>query len=292
MPPTSAVSRRPAPLRRAAGVLALAALPLTGCSPSSPPAGGDHPTAPATAPHGVRLPAADAVFDYQIGGPYPPARDVRVVSRDRTAPPAAGRYNVCYVNAFQAQPGDEATRWWTQHHPGLLLRGRDGEPVIDEDWNEPLLDISTAAKREELLGVVGPWIDGCAKAGFDAVEPDNLDSYQRSDGLLSEDDALAFAALLTRRAHDRGLAAAQKNTSDLLPERRRTGFDFAVTEECARYQECADYADAYGNRVFDIEYRRQDFATACRTWGDRLSFVLRDRDVGRPGDPGYVHAAC
>ncbi|KUL38467.1 hypothetical protein ADL22_18270 [Streptomyces sp. NRRL F-4489] len=282
----------PLPLRRAAGVLALAALPLAGCAPSAPPADRDHPSAPATAPHGVRLPAAGAAFDYQIGGAYPPARDVRIVSRDRTAPPAPGRYTICYVNAFQAQPGAEAARWWQRHHPDLLLRGRDGDLVIDEDWDEPLLDISTAAKRQALLGVVGPWIDGCAASGHDAVEPDNLDSYERSDGLLTKNDALAFAALLTRRAHDRGLAAAQKNAGDLLPERRRAGFDFAVTEECGRYRECADYADAYGGRVYDIEYRRQDLDTACRTWGHRLSLVLRDRDVGRPGDRGYVRATC
>ncbi|MFF2809056.1 endo alpha-1,4 polygalactosaminidase [Streptomyces sp. NPDC058000] len=282
----------PVPLRRAAGALALVVLPLAGCSTAGPAPGPDHPTATGTTRHGLRLPAANAVFDYQIGGPYPPADNVTVVSRDRTAPPAPGRYNVCYVNAFQAQPGADARQWWQWHHPALLLRDRDGEPVIDEDWDEPLLDISTSAKRTAVMGVVGAWIDGCAKAGFDAVEPDNLDSYERSHDLLTKDDARAFAALLTRRAHDRGLAAAQKNTSDLLPERRRTGFDFAVTEECARYQECSDYAETYDDRVFDIEYRRSDFDIACHAWGDRLSLTLRDRNVGRPGEHGYVRRAC
>ncbi|MFK0295047.1 endo alpha-1,4 polygalactosaminidase [Streptomyces sp. NPDC090442] len=285
------MSRLPAPLRRAVGVLALAVLPLAGCSPAAPTAAG-HPSPTAHARHGVELPAAGAAFDYQIGGPYRPADGVQVVSRDRTARPEPGRYTICYVNAFQAQPGTEARRWWQRHHPDLLLRDRDGDPVIDEDWHEPLLDISTAAKRTALLGVVGPWIDGCAAAGFDAVEPDNLDSYERSQGLLTKDHARAFAALLTRRAHDRGLAAAQKNTADLLPEARRAGFDFAVTEECARYRECPAYAKTYDDRVFDIEYRRPDLATACRAWGERLSFVLRDRDVGRPGDDGYLRRTC
>ncbi len=285
--------RMPVPVRRATGALALAALPLAGCAPAGPSTGADRPSPTATARHDVRLPVANAVFDYQIGGPYRPADDVTVVSRDRTAPPAgAGRYTVCYVNAFQAQPGADARRWWRRHHPDLLLRDRDGALVVDEDWDEPLLDVSTPANRTALMDVVGPWIDGCAKAGFDAVEPDNLDSYERSDDLLTKDDARAFAALLTRRAHDRGLAAAQKNTSDLLPERRRTGFDFAVTEECARYRECTDYAEVYDDRVFDVEYRRADFDTACRTVGDRLSVTLRDRDVSRPGEDGYVRRAC
>ncbi|MFE3769264.1 endo alpha-1,4 polygalactosaminidase [Streptomyces sp. NPDC059122] len=282
----------PVPLRRAAGALALVALPLAGCSTAGTAPAPGRPTATETARHGLRLPPADAVFDYQIGGPYPPADDVTVVSRDRAAPPAPGRYGICYVNAFQGQPGADARQWWRRHHPDLLLRDRDGEPVVDEDWDEPLLDISTPAKRTALLGVVGPWIDGCAQAGFDAVEADNLDSYERSHDLLTKDDARAFAALLTRRAHDRGLAAAQKNAGDLLPERHRTGFDFAVTEECARYRECSDYAETYDDRVFDIEYRRADFDTACRTWGARLSLTLRDRDVGRPGEHGYVRRAC
>ncbi|MFE7312207.1 endo alpha-1,4 polygalactosaminidase [Streptomyces sp. NPDC057555] len=281
----------PAPLRRAAGALALLALPLAGCSPATP-TGAGRPTPTAHARPGVELPAAHAAFDYQIGGPYRPADDVEVVSRDRTAPPAPGRYTLCYLNAFQAQPGADARRWWQRNHPDLLLRDRDGSPVIDEDWNEPLLDISTAAKRTALLDVVGPWIDGCAKAGFDAVEPDNLDSYERSEGLLTKDHARAFATLLTRRAHQRGLAAAQKNAADLLPEARRTGFDFAVTEECARYHECPAYATTYDDRVFDIEYRGTDLTTACRAWGDRLSFVLRDRDVSRPGEDGHLRRTC
>ncbi|MFF8845171.1 endo alpha-1,4 polygalactosaminidase [Streptomyces sp. NPDC015127] len=250
-------------------------------------------TDPAPGPGGdsVRLPPPGAVFDYQLGGAYPPAGDVEAVSRDRAAEPVPGLYNICYVNAFQTQPGD-AVAWWRKNHPDLLLRGRDGEPVVDEDWDEPLLDISSAAKRRSLLGVVGPWIDGCARRGFDAVEPDNLDSYTRSDGLLTEADARDFARLLADRAHARGLAIAQKNTAGLLGAREDIGFDFAVVEECARYEECPDFARAHDGRVFDVEYEQGDFATACRTRGGRLSVVLRDRDVRPAGEPGHVRRTC
>ncbi|MEU5013751.1 endo alpha-1,4 polygalactosaminidase [Streptomyces sp. NPDC021749] len=244
----------------------------------------------AATPRAVRPPTAGAEFDYQLGGPYPPPRGVRAVSRDRTAKPASGRYNVCYVNAFQAQ--SDETRTWQQHHPDLLLRDADGGPVIDKDWDEPLFDISTAAKRTALMDIVGRWIDGCATAGYDAVEPDNLDSYERSDGRLTAGDAAAFARLLTRRAHQRHLAVAQKNTADLLPRRKSLGFDFAVVEECARYQECGDFADAYEDRIFVIEYREKDFTAACRTWGPRLSVTLRDRDLRPAGTKGYVDRHC
>lgn len=229
-------------------------------------------------------------FDYQIGGPYAPPSGVRAVSRDRSAAPAKGLYNVCYVNAFQAQP--DALKWWRSNHPDLLLRDEDGDLVIDEDWDEALLDISTADKRARLAKIVGPWIDGCADDGYQAVEPDNLDSYERSDGLLAPADAVAFGKLIADRAHGAGLAAGQKNTADLLPKHAAMGFDFAVAEECARYDECGAYADAYDDRVFVIEYRAADFTRACRTWGDRLSIVERDLDVVPAGADGYVRKSC
>ncbi|MFE0186415.1 endo alpha-1,4 polygalactosaminidase [Streptomyces sp. NPDC058989] len=238
----------------------------------------------------VRPPTANAVFDYQLGGAYAPPRPVRAVARDRTAEPVPGLYNICYVNAFQAQP--DAVDTWQARHPELLLRDEDGEPVIDQDWDEPLLDISTATKREALMDIVGPWIDGCAKAGYDAVEPDNLDSYERSGNKLTARHAAAFAELLARRAHQRQLAIAQKNTTDLLPRRERIGFDFAVVEECTRYKECSDFADAYDNRIFVVEYRKKDFDAACRSWGESLSITLRDRDVQPAGADGYTDEHC
>lgn len=281
---------------RVGGALLLAL--LAGCStggsdgPGGPGGSGDSGGSGASGRDRVRQPPVDAAFDYQLGGPYAPPSKVRAVSRDRTADPAPGRYNICYVNAFQAQPGKEAARWWQREHSSLLLRDEEGRKVVDEDWQEPLLDISTKKKRAALAEIVGSWIDGCAKAGFDAVEPDNLDSYERSDGLLTTDDAAAFARLLAQRAHRQGLAIAQKNTTDLLDHRERIGFDFAVTEECARYKECPDFASAYDGKVFDIEYVTKDFDTACRTWGKKLSVTLRDRDVRAAGEDGYVYRHC
>ncbi|MEU2558859.1 endo alpha-1,4 polygalactosaminidase [Streptomyces longispororuber] len=237
-----------------------------------------------------RLPRPRAPFDYQLGGAYDPPAGVRAVSRDRAAKPVPGRYNICYVNAFQAQPGRAATKWWQEKHPELLLRDPDGDLVIDQDWNEPLFDISTAAKRKALLKVVGPWIDGCARSGFDAVEPDNLDSYTRSDGELDAADGQAFARLLARRAHDRGLAIGQKNTTEFLD--KDLGFDFAVVEECGQYDECGPYVKAYDGRVFDIEYENEGYEAACRRWHGKLSVILRDRDVRPAGEDGYVYRRC
>ncbi|MFE0347458.1 endo alpha-1,4 polygalactosaminidase [Streptomyces griseoluteus] len=252
-------------------VLLALALLLTGCATAGP------------TPESPRLPPVHAGFDYQIGGAYPPPAGVRVVTRDRADSPAKGLYNVCYVNAFQAQPQERAD--WPAD---LLLRDRAGEVVIDEDWDEPLLDIGTPAKRKRIADRVNRWTDGCAEKGYDAIEPDNYDSYTRSRRLLTPADATAFMRLLTRHAHARHLAVGQKNTPELAGHRDSAGLDFAVAEECGQYDECGTYARAYADRVLDIEYTDSGLRKALAHWGSRLSIVRRDLDVSTPGEAGYV----
>ncbi|WP_405952425.1 endo alpha-1,4 polygalactosaminidase [Streptomyces prunicolor] len=263
------------------------AAPSRSSPPSKSPRPPKRPTPSASAsrstPGTVQLPPLHADFDYQIGGAYPPPTGVRIVSRDRTASPAPGLYNICYVNAFQAQP-DERASWPVD----LLLRDADGEVVVDEDWGEALLDIRTAAKRARVAARVNRWIDSCAAKGFDAVEPDNYDSYTRSDDLLTANDATAFITLLSRHAHARRLAIAQKNTVELAGLRKRTGLDFAIAEECAEYDECGAYAKAFDDRVIVIEYSDSGLRKARSGFAGRLSIVRRDVDVSTPGGSDYV----
>jgi Glycoside-hydrolase family GH114 len=247
-------------------------------------------------------PPPNAKFDYQIGGDYPLPPGVEVVSRDwftGSADPAA--YSICYVNAFQTQDRvrgvdrpDERSNW-----PARLVLRRLGD---DPNWaGEYLIDISSAAKRARAADWVQQMIRVCADKGFDAVEYDNLDSWTRFDGTPVEDrvpfgkeQAIHYAKALTKRAHALGLAVAQKNTLQLSrrQSRERIGFDFAIAEECGRYRECRDWRARFGNRVIDIEYRRSDFKRACRAVGGRLSVVLRDLNVTRPGSRTYRYAAC
>jgi hypothetical protein len=221
--------------------------------------------------------------DYQLGGPVDPPANVGIVVRDRTEPPAAGLYNICYVNGFQTQPDEKG--FWAKHK-GLVLRDADGRPVVDEAWGEFLLDVRTAAKRKALARIVGRWVQGCAKDGYAAVEFDNLDSFTRSDGLLRKRQAVRYAALLVDRAHRHGLAAGQKNLAGF--DGTRVGFDFAVSEECGRYDECRRYVDDFGDQVLMIEYRAEDFAETCATYGAAHAVVLRDRDL----TPTGVHRWC
>ena len=241
-------------------------------------------------------------FDYQIGGDYPLPGGVGIVSRDWFAgSAAAGAYSICYVNAFQTQSDedgvdrpDERSNW-----PASLVLSELGD---DPNWGgEYLVDLSTADRRARAADWVQPMIETCARKGFAAVEYDNLDSWTRFDGTPVEGEvpfgkaqAIAYAELLTDRAHALGLAVAQKNTLDLnrRQARERIGFDFAIAESCGRFSECGGYRALFGNRVIAIEYRRRDFTRTCNAVGRSITVVLRDRNVTRPGSGSYQYAAC
>jgi hypothetical protein len=288
------------PSRRAVAValaLVLALGPLTGCAGSPAPAAAPASPTRSGAPAEVAPPPLGADFDYQLGGAAEPADGVRVVARDSTDAPAPGLYGICYVNGFQTQPGEGDD--WLAEAPGLVLHDGD-EPFVDPGWpDEYLLDTTTPEKRAGILERVGPVIAGCATSGFQAVEIDNLDSWTRSDGLLTEEGSIALAAAYADLAHESGLAIAQKNGAGRSAALRdAVGFDFAVTEECARYDECADYLEAYDGLVFDIEYAEprdaevDAFAERCGADDVPASMILRDVDLTTPGGDGYLRATC
>ncbi len=237
----------------------------------------------------LALPPVNAGLDYQLGGAYSPPAGVSVVSRDRNAATAPGLYNVCYVNGFQIQPGEE--EFWLDEHADLVLRDDGGDPIVDPDWGEMLIDVSTDAKRQAVASIVGEWIRGCALSGFDAVEIDNLDSFSRSGGRLAESHNIAMMRRFADAAHAVGLAAAQKNSAELATRRAELGTDFAVAEECNRWSECDAYTDVYGEHVLVIEYRQVDFEAGCAAYPD-LSIVLRDVNLVPPSSSAYVFDGC
>lgn len=247
----------------------------------SPAPSWSRPSGPAYAE--VRLPPTRTDVDYQLGGNAPLPRHVGIVVRDREARASGRAYSVCYVNGFQTQPHER--RLWRDRHWNLVLK-KDGKAVVDSAWGEWLLDIRTPAKRRALARIVGRWIDRCARDGYEAVEFDNLDSFNRSKQLLTPGDSRRFARQLVVRAHAAGLAAAQKNRAGW--DGRVVGFDFAIAEECGRWRECGSYRRHYRNRVLVVEYRTQDFRYSCRHWGPKLPIVLRDLALSPKG----IHRYC
>ena len=189
--------------------------------------------------------------------------------RDSTDEPAAGVYSVCYVNGFQTQPGADLDAIDT-----LLLHDGD-ERVTDPGWpDEVLYDDQHPRAAQQVAELVGRALDA-VRQGLPGVDLDNVDSWTRSRGLLDVDDAEALANLLVSAAHDRDLAVGQKNAAE-HSERFRALFDFAVVEECAQYDECEAYTDAYGELVYAVEYTdAQDvpFEEACSSYDGRPGFV-------------------
>lgn len=271
-------------------MLVAALVGLAGCS--QPPS-----TVPSAAPSAASVAAfpENTVVDYQLGGGYPPAPGVGGVVRDSTDVPVDGLYSVCYVNGFQSQPADRSM--WLEKHPDLILTRQNGTPLIDENWPDELIfDISDSESRERLGTLLSPSIATCSSKGFDAIEFDNLDSWTRSEGKFDETDALAMAVLLVDFAHTAGLAVAQKNAPELGGRGRgEAGFDFAIAEQCHRYNECEAYTSVYGARVIDIEYidgLASGVADVCADAGIPYSTIVRDRDLTTPGNPEYVFHNC
>ncbi len=269
------------------GVLFVTA--LAGCS-------GPEGTLPASqessTTEGIAVPEgfpAGAQLDYQLGGAYDPLEGVGVVVRDVSDPPADGIYSVCYLNGFQTQPGESAP--WLSDGLVLLV---DGMPLADPDWpDEFLLDTSTADHRVAIAERIGEGLQECATKGYDAVELDNLDSYTRSEGRLTLADTIDLARMLVERTHELGMLVGQKNAAQESGTFKDLGFDFAVAEQCIEFEECADYADVYGEAVLDIEYPEESGAEdPCSAENKPASTVLRDRELALPGDAAYLYRAC
>jgi len=212
-------------------------------------------------------------WDYQIGGgtTYSPAPVA--VSRDTGDQAWPGVYSICYVNAFQSQPGDTSLKasW-------LVVKG---SYVEDPGWpGEYMLD--TKGHRTQLVAAFRTVMSSCATKGFKAVEFDNLDSFDRSKGGLTSADNLAYARDLIGVAHGLGLAAAQKNAAELSGA---APFDFAISESCLKYDECGSYTGTY-RVVLDVEYKEEMSAStfqkkcaAAVKAGSAPAFVFRDVEV-------------
>lgn len=118
---------------------------------------------------------------------------------------------------------------------------------------EKWLDIRSQAIR--------PLLDArfamCASKGFDAVEPDNVDGYDNGTGFpITAADQLAFNTWFAGDVHAHGMTVALKNDVDQVKQ-LQPSFDFAINEECNRYNECGAYSafTSAGKWVGQVEYQ-------------------------------------
>ncbi|EFG46474.1 hypothetical protein HMPREF0183_2196 [Brevibacterium mcbrellneri ATCC 49030] len=283
--------------RRATLPILIFLLMTSGCSENSGvDVHSDSPEISVGATSAHSLPPITGVFDYQLGGAYSLPTPIDVVVRDASAEPLSDAYSVCYVNGFQTQP-DDAAMW--KEHADLLLHNKHGDLVTDPDWDdEYILDPSTPDQRADILKIISPIITGCANAGYDAVEIDNLDSFDRF-AQIEQNAAMTLASAYVEIAHDAGLAIAQKNAAEIARSAHEDlGFDFAVTEECGSYDECDAYTSVYGPHVLEIEYpdsleeAGMTFADVCALPDRAPLTILRDRALVARGAKGYRLESC
>ncbi len=247
-------------------IVVLAAL-VTACSGPTPPvpeaSGGPtttvgsvptaSPSAPASVPAGaVWQPGPGLTWQLQYSGTLI-AGKAKVIDVDGHETSGAkvlklkktGKRVICYFNAG----GWEDWRPDKAAFPKAVIGARlDGWP--GERW----LDIRAI---NVLLPIMTTRIDECAKKGFDAVDPDNMDGWQARSGFpLTPADTVAYLTALSEVAHHRGLSIGLKNGIEVIPQVLDV-VDFAVNEECLTYHECAAYAPllARGKAVFHVEYR-------------------------------------
>ncbi|MET7364285.1 endo alpha-1,4 polygalactosaminidase [Streptomyces sp. NPDC005566] len=242
---------------------------LAGCAPAAEPA---RPTA---VQRWQPEPGVD--WQWQLSGRVDTSVDAPVYDIDgfdQDAETVAelhrrGRKVICYLS----------TGAWEDFRPDAgkfpaSVRGKsngwEGEWWLDirrTDILEPLMEARIAM---------------CAKKGFDAVEPDNMDGYLNTTGFpLTADDQLRYNRLIARLAHRHHLAVGLKNDLPQIPE-LVDDFDFAVNEQCAQYDECealTPFIEA-GKAVLHAEYEVPvaDFCPGSRKL--RLSSLLKKYELG------------
>jgi hypothetical protein len=125
-------------------------------------------------------------------------------------------------------------------------------------------------------------LDMCRDKGFDAVEPDNMDGYRNRTGFrLTAADQLRYNRLIAKLAHERGMAVGLKNDLDQIPQ-LVGDFDFAVNEQCAQYDECADTEPFIkaDKAVLHVEYELPTSRFCAESRRLKLSSMLKKYELG------------
>ncbi|WP_433056005.1 endo alpha-1,4 polygalactosaminidase [Dactylosporangium sp. CS-033363] len=250
-----------------------------GSASASPPAsaGPSGTAAPPPPPGGWWKPAVGMTWQWQLTGTLDKSVQAEVydvdgantAASDVAALKSAGRHVICYVNVGAHEDFRADAKNFPESVQGKGLDGWPGEKWLDiRRWDvlEPLL---TARFKQ------------CRDKGFDAVEPDNVDGYSNSSGFpLTAADQLTFNRRVADLAHRTGLGVGLKNDVEqaaaLAP-----AFDFAVNEECAHYDECADlkvFTDA-GKPVFHVEYEGSTGTFCGKTKPLRFSSMKKKMDL-------------
>ncbi|MGA9519907.1 MAG: endo alpha-1,4 polygalactosaminidase [Myxococcaceae bacterium] len=201
--------------------------------------------------HGIWRPAPGTTWHIQYTGTLDTSVDATMYDVDLFGTPeptiaalkAQGRKVICYFSAGS----HEDWRADAAQFPSAAV-GNDLDGWPGERW----LDTRNATVRE----IMKRRLDVAVQKGCDGVDPDNMDGYTNDPGFpLTASTQVDYNRFIAREAHQRGLSVGLKNALDLIPQ-LVSDYDFAVNEECHRYDECSTlrpFTQA-GKAVFHVEY--------------------------------------
>jgi hypothetical protein len=156
---------------------------------------------------------------------------------------------VCYldVGSWESYRPDKA------EFPRSVI-GRRYEGFPDERW----LDVSRFHLFEKPLK---QRFNMCARKGFDAVEPDNIQGWEKENHTgfrITRQDQLRFNRWVARQVHGRGMSIALKNDGRQA-DKLIHAYDFAIVEQCFQYHECGYYRTftRHHKAVFETEYEQK-----------------------------------
>ncbi|MCB9556587.1 MAG: endo alpha-1,4 polygalactosaminidase [Deltaproteobacteria bacterium] len=204
-------------------------------------------------------PAPGVAWQWQLSGQPNPSLAVKMFDIDLFTTTAAkitqlkanGRVVICYFSAGSWESDRPDSGDFPDKTLGSKMQG----------WPEYWIDIRSSAVRQ----VMEKRLDLAKTKGCDGVEPDNVDGYDNKNGFgLTKSHQLDYNIFLAKEAHKRGLSIGLKNDLGQIKQ-LEPYFDWALNEECVRYQECGElkpFIDA-GKAVFHVEYKPMTVNEAC-----------------------------
>jgi len=228
---------------------------------------------------------AHAVDIYDIDGFLTTPAEVRAIHRTWQAATLPHPKAVCYIDLAWEDYRPDAT-------PGQVFPAATLGNVYYGYPQERWVDFR---QLDALKPMLDERIAMCARKGFDAVELDDIDSFDppSTTGFhLTPGDAQNYLAYAFNDIHRHGMTGLWKN-SPLLSAWGRRYSDGAVVEECYRYHQCFA-AQLRGTSQYGITCTRLSGRTPCG-WDDFSTDATARQPTGKwVGEAEYSadHYVC
>jgi hypothetical protein len=220
---------------------------------------------------GIWRPASGTNWQWQLQGTIDTTVDAAMYDIDLFDAPqstidalhATGRIVVCYFSAGTYEDWRPDAPGFPSSALGNSVAGWPGESWLD-------------TRDSTVRSIMQARLDRAVQKNCDGVEPDNMDGHANGPGFpLTANTQLDYNRFIANEAHARGLSVGLKNDVDQAAA-LEPSFDWALNEECSRYDECATLEPfVQANKaVFHVEY-----ASVCPAPIAGHSLLLKHLDL-------------